>query len=346
MIGSGRARRVGGAAVDRRSGLAPGASAAGEEDGASMTDLLRPAGPPEPVPPVDPPRALDPRFAAAMPRTARLVSLYDQAVFSEGPVWWPARGILVWSDVEGRRVLGWHPDGRVEVVIDATPFINGNTVDRDGNLVHCEHGTRRIARTSPDGRYAVLVDGYRGDRFNSPNDVVCAADGALWFTDPAYGLTSPRQGSLAPSDLGHHSVYRFDPERGVLDRVAELGQPNGLAFAPDGSTLYVTDTSRTLGGDGHTIHAFPVAGDQRLGAPHVVAAVEPGVPDGLCVDRRGWIWTSSGSGVQVFSAEGHRLGLIPTPQGCSNCCFGPGEERLFITAGQHLYALDLAGAPA
>ncbi|MHB2207895.1 SMP-30/gluconolactonase/LRE family protein [Methylobacterium sp. CM6257] len=306
-----------------------------------MPDLLRPAGPPASVPDVDPPRAQDPRFSEVVPHAARLVALYDQAVFCEGPTWWPAREILVWSDVEGRRVLGWHPDGRVEVVIDATPFINGNTVDRDGNLVHCEHGNRRLSRTRPDGRYEVLVETYRGGRFNSPNDVVCAADGALWFTDPAYGLTMPKQGRLAPSDLGHHSVYRFDPASGALDRVAELGQPNGLAFAPDGRTLYVTDTSRTQGGDGHTIYAFAVDDGQRLGARRIFAEIEPGVPDGLRVDRRGWIWTSSEAGVQVFSAEGHRLGLIPTPQVCSNCCFGPDEARLFITAQQHLYALDL-----
>ena len=310
-----------------------------------MPDLLRPAGPSDPVPHVDPPQAQDPRFAAVMPPAARLVALYDQAVFCEGPVWWPARGILAWSDIEGRRVLGWHPDGRVEVVIDATPFINGNTVDRDGHLVHCEHGNRRLSRTRPDGHYEVLVESYRGNRFNSPNDVVCAADGALWFSDPAYGLNTPRQGRLAESDLGHHSVYRFDPASAALTRVAELGQPNGLAFAPDGRTLYVTDTSRTAGGDGHTIYAYPVTADQTLGERRVVAEVEPGVPDGLCVDHRGWIWTSSEAGIQVFSADGHPLGLIPTPQVCSNCCFGPDEARLFITSKEHLYAIDLAAGP-
>ena len=305
------------------------------------SNLLRRPGPPEPVPDLDPPQAFDPRFFEVLPRGARLVSLYDQATFGEGPTWWPARGILVWSDIEGRRVLGWHPDGCVRVVIDATPFINGNTVDRDGALIHCEHGHRRLSRTTPDGRYAALVETYEGRRFNAPNDVACAADGALWFTDPAYGLRQPKQGVLDESDLGHHSVYRFDPATGAVRRMADLGQPNGLAFAPDGQTLYVSDTSRTEGGDGHTIYAFPVTEDQTLGARRLFAAVEPGVPDGLRVDRRGWVWTSSGAGVQVFSAEGRRLGLIPTPQVCSNCCFGPGEGRLFITSKQHLYALDL-----
>lgn len=113
------------------------------------SNLLRRPGPPEPVSHVDPPRASDPRLSEVVPNRARLVSLYDQAIFGEGPTWWPARGILVWSDIEGRRVLGWHPDGCVRVVIDAAPFINGNTVDRDGNLIHCEHGNRRPSRTAP-----------------------------------------------------------------------------------------------------------------------------------------------------------------------------------------------------
>lgn len=309
----------------------------------AASNLLHPAGPPEPVPHVDPPRASDPRFSAVVPHHARLVSLYDQATFSEGPTWWPARDILVWSDIEGRRVLGWHPDGSVRVVIDATPFINGNTVDLDGNLIHCEHGNRRLSRTTPDGTYAALAETYEGRRFNAPNDVVCAADGALWFSDPAYGLRLPKQGVLDVSDLGHHSVYRFDPVDGSVRRMADLGQPNGLAFAPDGRTLYVSDTSRTEGGDGHTIYSYPVRGDASLGERRVFAEVEPGVPDGFRVDHRGWIWTSSEAGVQVYSAEGDRLGLIPTPQLCSNCCFGPGEKRLFITSKQHLYAIDLAG---
>ncbi|GJD65806.1 SMP-30/gluconolactonase/LRE family protein [Methylobacterium frigidaeris] len=304
--------------------------------------LLRRPGPPDLVSDVDPLKAFDPRFAEAVPPHARLASLYGQAVFSEGPVWWSAREILIWSDIEGRRVLGWHPDGCVRVVIDATPFINGHTVDHGGDLIHCEHGNRRLSRTTPDGRYSAVVETYEGRRFNAPNDVVCAADGALWFTDPAYGLRQPRQGALADSDLGHHSVYRVDPVTGSARRMADFGQPNGLAFAPDGRTLYVSDTSRTEGGGGHTIHAFPVHSDHSLGAPRVFAEIEPGVPDGFRVDRRGWIWTSSGSGVQVFSAKGERLGLIPTPQTCSNCCFGPGERRLFITAQAHLYSIDLA----
>ncbi|MHB2205778.1 SMP-30/gluconolactonase/LRE family protein [Methylobacterium sp. CM6257] len=188
-----------------------------------MPDIVRRAGSPHPVPHVDPPRAQDPRFAEVVPHGARLVSLYDDAIFSEGPVWWPVRRMLVWSDVEGPRVLGWREDRCVEVVVDATPFISGHTVDHASNLVHCEHGNRRLSRTTPDGHYEPLVGTYRGRRFNSPDDVVCAADGALWFTDPSYGLTLPKQGALAEPELDHRSVYRVDPisalalSRGQID---------------------------------------------------------------------------------------------------------------------------------
>lgn len=307
-----------------------------------MPDLLRHPGPPQPVPEVDAPRALDPRFAAVVAHGARLVSLYDQATFSEGPVWWPARRLLVWSDVEGRRVLGWREDGGVEVVVDATPFINGHTVDRDGALVHCEHGTRRLSRTTPDGRREILVETFEGKRLNSPDDVVCARDGAVWFTDPSYGLVLPKQGTLAAPDLDHRSVYRLDPVSGQAERMADFEQPNGLAFAPDGAILYVSDTSRSLGGERHTIFAFDVAAGPSLSNRRVFLEVEPGIPDGLRTDSRGWLWTSSGAGVQVFSPDRHRLGLIPTPQACSNLCFSPDERRLFITSKAHLYALDLA----
>ncbi|WP_236960636.1 SMP-30/gluconolactonase/LRE family protein [Methylobacterium durans] len=278
-----------------------------------------------------------------MAKGAQLCSLYDQAVFSEGPVWWPAREILVWSDVEGRRVLGWHPDGRVEVVVDATPFTNGHTIDVAGNLIHCEHGSRGLSCTTPDGRTTVLVRDYDGRRFNSPNDVTCAPDGALWFTDPAFGLHSPRQGALDEPELDHRSVYRFDPQTGQVERMADFEQPNGLAFSPDGSTLYVSDTSQALGGTRHEIQAFDVTEGGRLSARRLFAVIEPGVPDGFRVDQRGWIWTSSGAGVQVFSDRAEKLGLIPTPQAATNCAFGSGERRLFITAQQHLYAIDLGG---
>ena len=177
-----------------------------------VSNLLRRSGPPEPVSHVDPPRALDPRFSEVVPHHASLVSLYDQATFGEGPTWWPAQNILVWSDIEGRRVLGWHPDGCVRVVIDATPFINGNTVDWNGDLIHCEHGNRRLSRTTPDGRYAAVVETYEGRRFNAPNDVVCAADGALWLFDGDLAVVdrslSPRNGDIVVVDVDGERSFK------------------------------------------------------------------------------------------------------------------------------------------
>lgn len=304
-----------------------------------MPCRVRQPGAPARVEDVSPPAACDPRFSEVVGPDAALLSLYDQALFSEGPVWWPARGMLVWSDIEGRRVLGWNPDGSVDVVLDATPFNNGNAVDAEGRLLHCEHGRRCISRTDVGGTTTVLVDSYEGRRLNSPNDLVLGPDGAIWFTDPAYGIQNPKQGCPAESELGHCSVYRYDPRTDVLQRMADLEQPNGIAFAPDGRTLYVSDTD--LGR--HEIVAFDVGEDGALAGRRVFRRIEPGVPDGFCVDARGWVWTSSGGGVQVFAADGTPLGIIPTPHTCSNCTFSPDGRRLFITGEESLWAVDLAG---
>lgn len=306
---------------------------------AMMPCRLRPPGPPVRVEGVDPPKAFDPRFAEVLGDGAALLSLYDQALFSEGPAWWAARGMLVWSDIEGRRVLGWRPDGAVDVVLDATPFNNGNAVDAQGRLLHCEHGRRCISRTDADGATVMLVGRFEGRRLNSPNDLVVGPDGAIWFTDPTYGIENPRQGCPAEPELDHRSVYRFDPRTGALARMADLRQPNGIAFSPDGRTLYVSDTDL----ERPEILAFDVGADGSLSGRRVFRAIEPGVPDGFCVDGRGWVWSSSGSGVQVFSAEGEPLGVIPTPHTCSNCAFGPDGRRLFITGEESLWAVDLAG---
>lgn len=295
--------------------------------------------PPSRVEKVGEPIVHDPRFRGVLARGAALLSLYDQALFSEGPVWWAARDRLVWSDIEGRRVFAWGPDGAVDVLLDATPFTNGNAVDGEGRLLHCEHGHRCISRTDADGRTTPIVTRYEGRRLNSPNDLVVGPDGAVWFTDPTYGLQNPRQGCPADPELDHRSVYRWDKRTGALTRMADLQQPNGIAFSPDGGTLYVSDTDEAR----HEIVAFTVATDGTLSGRRTFRVIEPGVPDGFCVDGRGWVWSSSGSGVQVFSAAGEPVGMIPTPHTCSNCCFGgPDGRRLFITGEESLWAIDLA----
>lgn len=317
--------------------------------------LLRRAGPPEPVQGFAGVQVHDPRLAEVLSPDAPLLCLHEGTVHGEGTVWDAAGGRLVWSDVSNRRVLGWCPDGRVEVLMDGTQFVNGNAFDAEGRLVHCEHGRRCISRSPAgplaDGGAAPIVTHYEGRRLNSPNDVVVAADGAIWFTDPTFGLLVPSQGSLAEPELDHRSVYRFSPQDGSLRRMADFEQPNGLAFSPDGRTLYVSDTGLSLreipgpdDGEAHEVVAFDVAGDGALYGRRFFCRTEHGVPDGLKVDPRGWVWTTAGDGVHVLAPDGTRLGFIATPQVSSNCAFGgPGMRRLFIAATDRLLAIDLRG---
>lgn len=290
----------------------------------------------------------DARLAAVVDPAAPLLLLYDQAVHSEGPVWEPQRQRLIFSDVTNRRLNAWYPDGRVEVVIDATPFINGNALDADGRLVHCEHLRRCISRSPPDdGMPEPLITHFEGKRLNTPNDIVVAPDGAMWFTDPIFGLIMPAQGCLAEPELDHRSVYRYDRASGDLQRMADFDQPNGLAFSPDGRTLYVSDTSRAIGGSTHEIIAFDVGTDATLTNRRFFCHTDHGEPDGFLVDGRGWVWTTAGDGIHILDHDAVRLGYLPTPSTAANVALGgPDGHRLFITAEHNLLALDLAAAEA
>jgi gluconolactonase len=188
----------------------------------------------------------DPRLAQVLSPDAKLLCLYEGTLHGEGTLWDPARDRLVWSDVPNRRLLAWHPDGHVEVAIDGTYFMNGNALDAEGRLVHCEHGRRCISRSEGTGDPVPIITHFEGKRLNSPNDVTVASDGTIWFTDPTFGLLMPSQGSLMEPELDHRSVYRFDPRDGALRRMADFEQPNGLFFSPDGRTLYVSDTALSL----------------------------------------------------------------------------------------------------
>ena len=317
--------------------------------------LLRRAGPPKPAGKFQGVQIDDPRLAEVLPPDATLLELYEGTLHGEGPVWQPARGHgpgrLVWSDVPNRRLLAWHPDGEVTVAIDGIYFINGNALEADGRLVHCEHGRRCISRSENDGEPEPIVTHYEGRRLNSPNDLVVASDGAIWFTDPTFGLLMPSQGSLAEPELDHRSVYRFDPGSGSLRRMADFEQPNGLAFSADGRTLYVSDTSLSLDeipgeqtGTQHQIETFDIAADGSLGNRRFFCHTDHGYPDGFKVDPRGWVWTTAADGIHIFAPDRTRLGYIPTPTVCSNCSFGGnGGHRLFIAATNLLLAIDLAG---
>ena len=293
----------------------------------------------------------DPRLAAVLPKDGKLLVLYEGTLHAEGPVWDPRRELLFWSDVPNRRLLSLHSDGRVETALDGTFFMNGNAIEADGRLVHCEHGRRCISRSDTPGEQPhPLVTHFEGKRLNSPNDITVAADGTVWFTDPTFGLLMPNQGSVREPELDHRSVFRFDPATGELRRMADFEQPNGLAFSPDGRVLYVSDTAVSLGeipnagtGTTHEIIAFDVASEGgALSRRRFFCHTDHGYPDGFAVDRRGWIWTSAADGVHVWSAERERLGFIPTRQTVSNVCFGGLDgNRLFMAATSQLLAVDL-----
>ena len=285
-------------------------------------------------------------------RDAELLVLHEGAIHAEGPAWQPEMRRLLFSDVPNRRLNAWYEaDGRVEVAIDATWFINGNAVASDGSVFHCEHGRRCISRSLPalDGAPEPLVTHYQGKRLNAPNDVAVAPDGSVWFTDPIFGIVMPSQGALADAELAHRSLYRFDPATSALARMADFEQPNGLAFSSDGQTLYVSDTSISLGevpgfsaGDKHEVQAFTVGTEGRPSDRRFFCHADHGYPDGLAVDARGWIWMSAADGIHIWSPARERLGFIPLPETVSNLTIGGSSgRRLFITATSRLLAIDL-----
>lgn len=292
---------------------------------------------------------LDPRFRALTIPNTQLERLYDKCRWAEGPVWFNDGGYLLWSDIPNERILRWIPDHGVSVYRANSNFANGNTRDLQGRLVTCEHGTRRVTRTEADGSIKVLADRFEGKRLNSPNDVVVHRDGAVWFTDPTYGILSDYEGFKAEPEQDGSFVYRIDPDSGAIACVArDFVQPNGLAFSPDGNTLYVADSARSHDPDApHHIRALEVIEGRRLGASRVFAQIEPGIPDGLRIDVLGNVWTSAGDGIQCFAPDGTLLGKIRLPEKVANLTFGgPRRNRLFIAANTSLYMIHVAVAGA
>ncbi len=269
---------------------------------------------------------------------ARLVSLYDQASWSEGPTWWERERTLVWSDIVGRRVLGWREDGAVDVLLDATPFINGNAVLPDGRWCTANMVAARSADPTARAFATPVAWVAEGSRLNAPNDLIVAPDGAIWFSDPTFGLENPRQGVPGHTESGRTAICRIGND-GMVRRMVDMAQPNGLAFSPDQRTLYASQTPEH--GEGEVaIYAFDWDGT-TLSNRRRFATVAEGVPDGFTVDRRGWLWSSSAKGVEIFDPAGRHLATVPTPETCSNCTFDNRETRLFVTGGAHLWMLSL-----
>ncbi|HEX6978501.1 MAG TPA: SMP-30/gluconolactonase/LRE family protein [Alphaproteobacteria bacterium] len=262
--------------------------------------------------------------------------------WAEGPVWFGDGGYVVWSDVPNNRMLQWVDGLGVRTFRQPSSYANGNTRDRDGRLITCEHGTRRVTRTEIDGRITVLADRYKGKRLNSPNDVVVKSDGSIWFTDPPYGIMSDYEGHKADMELDGCYVFRLDARTGDLTVVADdFVRPNGIAFSPDERRLYVSDTSISHDPNGNRhIRVFDVDEKGRLSHSRVFAVVTPGSSDGFRLDTAGNVWTSAGDGVHCYAPDGTLLGKIRIPETVSNLCFGgPKRNRLFITATTSLYSV-------
>ena len=278
---------------------------------------------------------------------APLLHLATGATWSEGPVWVPERGSVLWSDIHGDRILEWSPGSGQSVYRTGVEFTNGRTLDRDGSILQCSHGRRRVERDR-DGVITEVVALHGGRRFNSPNDVVVARDGSIWFTDPAYGITAPGEGHPGVSEYGDCWVFRFDPiTREVRPVVTDVESPNGLAFSPDESILYVSDTSRAPRPDGnHCIRAYDMR-DGRCKNGRTFATIEKGIPDGFRVDTKGNVWTSSAEGVLVHEPAGALLGRIAVPEVVANVCFGGEDGRtLFIAATTSLYSIGTSAHDA
>ena len=287
----------------------------------------------------------DERFRHLIVASAGLEELYSGCRWAEGPVWFADTQCLIFSDIPNQRMLRWVEGGGVSVFRSPSNFTNGNTRDRQGRLVSCEHGGRRLVRTELDGSVTVLADRYQGKRLNSPNDVVVASDDSVWFTDPTYGILSDYEGYQAEPEQDTHNVYRLDPRSGELEAVVtDFGQPNGLAFSPDESRLYVADSASSHDPSApRHIRVFDVIDGRRLTNGRVFCDIDSGLPDGFRVDLHGNVWTSAADGVHCFAPDGALLGKIRVPQVVANVAFGGvRRNRLFITATKSLYSVYLA----
>lgn len=290
---------------------------------------------------------LDDRFKRCVKLDEPIECLWNEGKWTEGPVYAPAFKSLIWSDIPNDRRMRWdETSGTVGTFqSNAGNYTNGSTIDRQGRMVSCEHGTRRVVRREHDASTSVLADRYLGKRFNSPNDVVVRSDDSIWFTDPAYGIESDYEGFQAEAEIDGQHVYRIDPESGESRRVADdFTCPNGLAFSLDEKTLYIADSGGTRYESGeHHIRQFDVSADGRLSGGKLFAECSNGFFDGFRLDNKGRLWTSARDGVHCYDSDGTLIGKVLVPEEVSNLCFGGlKRNRLFITASTSVYTVLLA----
>jgi gluconolactonase len=292
---------------------------------------------------------IKPAFERLVLMNTHLENLWDGGRWLEGPAWFAAGRYLVFSDIPNNRMMRFdETDGSVSTFRQPSMHSNGNTRDHLGRLITCEHLTRRVTRTEHDGAMTIVADRFEDKRLNSPNDVIVANDGAIWFTDPSYGIDSDYEGACAPSEIGSSNVYRTDLQSGANSvMAADFIQPNGLAFSPDGKALYVVDSGVThiVGGPRH-IRKFLLDGIALKGGD-VISECDAGLYDGMRVDQRGNLWVGAGDGVHCLDGDGDLIGKIRVPEVVANVCFGGAQRnRLFICATTSLYAtfLNVSGS--
>ena len=293
---------------------------------------------------------VDPRFEKYRVGNTAIERLYTGTRWSEGPVWFGDGRYLVWSDIPNNRMLRWLEDtGQVSVFRYPSNYANGNTRDKQGRLISCEHDSRRVTRTELDGTITVLIDHFQGKPFNAPNDIVVHSNGSIWFTDPGYGIMGNYEGHKAAFELPAN-VYRLDPKSGeAMVVVGDMRRPNGLCFSPDEKKLYLCDTGVTDGPQyPHHIRVYDVLEGARLANGRVFVEIGPGLAlaDGIRCDVDGNIWAGTGwggedsNGVQVFAPDGTLIGKIHLPEICANICFGGAKHnRLFMAASTSLYSV-------
>jgi gluconolactonase len=289
-------------------------------------------------------KIIDPSFAPYRLNLAKVERIASGMRWCEGPVWFGDGRFLLWSDIPNNRIMRWDEEtGAVSVFRKPANNSNGNTRDRQGRLLTCEHDARRVTRTEYDGTITVIADRFDGKPLNSPNDIVCKSDGSVWFTDPPFGILGHYEGHTAQPELPTN-VYRWDPSSKQLSVVTgDVNRPNGLAFSPDESRLYIVEAGVTP----RVIRVFDVVDGRRLANSRPLITAEPnGTPDGLRVDVDGNLWVGWGmgaeglDGVTIFNRDGKRIGRIDLPERCANLCFGGVKRnRLFMCGSTSMFSL-------
>ncbi len=286
--------------------------------------------------------AHDPEFSTYVLGNAPVKQLATGFDWVEGPVWFGDANCLLFSDIPNNRIMRWTPDEGISIYREPSNYSNGHTRDLQGRLISCEHGTRRVTRTEHDGSITVIADSYEGKKLNSPNDVVVKSDGSIWFSDPHYGIMTNYEGYKASQELPCN-VYRVSPDDlSITVVVTDMDCPNGLAFSPDESLLYVADTAAMFKEDAERhIRKYKVDNDITKDG-QIFHTISPGASDGFRLDTDGNIWSSAADGVHCINPMGKLLGKILVPELVSNVCFGGrAKHQLFITATTSIYTITL-----